>query len=253
MRHRPSRVVALFHGQQVVVAPLRERGNALKRDSESTMRSRNTRSHTHIPRKSVESWRRDASRRLSSDEALDPLTPPSCLSRGRCGVILEKKNSQRTILLKSGTERVHKIRNTRHQTATIDTRELAAPRRATVAGVSRSRDGTYEIVQRDGATQGERAIVIRDRRDAQMKHGVGRALRRGRAFGGRCTNGDGDSRTRATTAATAEIAECDRRSLDSADGRCFAAVVACSFASHFALNARDVWLAYACRIGVIGD
>lgn len=91
MRHRPSRVVALFHGQQVVVAPLRERGNALKRNSESTMRSRNTRSHTHIPRKSVESWRRDAPRCLSSDEALDPLAPPSCLSRGRCGVILEKE------------------------------------------------------------------------------------------------------------------------------------------------------------------
>lgn len=41
-RHR-SRVVALFHGQQVVAASLRERENAAKRDSTS-----NARTHTYI-------------------------------------------------------------------------------------------------------------------------------------------------------------------------------------------------------------
>ena len=63
----------------------------------------------------------------------------------------------------------HRIRNTRHQITTVDTRELVAPRRATVANVSYSRDETADVRnratrRRDARSEGERTLVRTTRR-----------------------------------------------------------------------------------------
>jgi len=129
LRHRPSRVVALFHGQQVVAAPLRERGNAAERDSESTRRARaNTQAHTHVPRKPNESQRSDDASSSTRRRSFGSSTP---LWR------YTKKKDSLGILLKSGTEyftRYAISSGTRRQTR-ANLSKPVAPRRATVAGV----------------------------------------------------------------------------------------------------------------------
>ncbi|KYM87297.1 hypothetical protein ALC53_03483 [Atta colombica] len=74
----------------------------------------------------------------------------------------------------------HRIRNTRHQITTIDTRELVAPRRATVADVSYSRDGTADVRnratrRRDARSEGERTLVRTTRRANETWSETGRA------------------------------------------------------------------------------
>jgi hypothetical protein len=111
LRHRSSRVVALFHGQQVVAAPLRERGNAAERDSESTARSRKTHRHTHLPKKSEES-------RRSWDDASGP-TKGSSVSVSRAARWRrnsEKKDSLGRSYWTQAQNVSHATRSTRHQT-----------------------------------------------------------------------------------------------------------------------------------------
>ncbi|KYN38039.1 hypothetical protein ALC56_07663 [Trachymyrmex septentrionalis] len=68
-------------------------------------------------------------------------------------------------------EKFHRIRNTRHPDydVVIDTRELVAPRRATVANVLYLRDGTGNVRnratrRRDARSEGERTLVRTTRR-----------------------------------------------------------------------------------------
>jgi len=166
LRHRSFRVVALFHGQQVVAALLRERGNAAERDSEITTHSHAkytcTRTYLENPINLGTAmmflydevkilWLLRLSHRLLRSLRTTPKRIPS-------GDPLEVRHRM-----------FHRIRNTRHQITTVDTRELVAPRRATVADVSYSRDGTADVRnratrRRDARSEGERTLVRTTRR-----------------------------------------------------------------------------------------
>lgn len=77
------------------------------------------------------------------------------LSLGREDALLRKEGSSDPLEFRHRVS--HTITHgTRHKTRkATDTREPAAPRRATVTRVSYSRDGTHEIAQRDGARRRE--------------------------------------------------------------------------------------------------
>lgn len=163
LRHRPSRVVALFHGQQVVVvASLRERENAAKRDSETM----HTFIHIHIHYIHALTLKNLKNldvvytcRHCPVSKLRDPLSPSTAAT---------PKNS----LERTSAQNVSHEVQIRTPDKTEDARELVALQRATVEKRFACTNETNVRAFRDGATP--RDATRREERTVTRRGGMNR-------------------------------------------------------------------------------